>query len=125
MARRSPDKHHREGITLAELFQRFPDDATAEKWFVECRWENGTHCAYCDSENVNDHATHATMPYRCNDCKKRFSVQTNSVMQASNLGSDGSTGLMLNRQIHADDTLHFRPCQIRFTPTPSNQPKGE
>ena len=73
-------------MTLLELFQRFPDDATAEKWFVECRWENGIHCAYCDSKNVNDRATHATMPYRCNDCKKRFSVKTNSVMHASNLG---------------------------------------
>ena len=86
MAKKAPGKHYREGITLAELFQQFPDDETAEKWFVECRWEHGIRCAYCDSENVNDHATHATMPYRCNDCKKRFSVKTNSVMHASNLG---------------------------------------
>ena len=86
MARKSPDKHHREDVTLVELFQQFPDDATAEKWFVKCRWENGIHCAYCDSENVNDHATHATMPYRCNDCGKRFSDKTNSVMHSSKLG---------------------------------------
>ena len=26
------------------------------------------------------------MPYRCNDCKKRFSVKTDSVMYASNIG---------------------------------------
>jgi transposase-like protein len=86
MAKNAPGKHYRDGITLAELFQRFPDDATAEKWFVECRWEHGIRCAYCDSDNVHDHASHATMPYRCRDCKKRFSVKTNSVIHASNLG---------------------------------------
>ena len=77
------DKHD---MTLVELFQRFPDDETAEQWFVECRWEDIIRCAYCDSDNVNDHATHATMPYRCRDCGKRFSVRTHSVMHASNLG---------------------------------------
>ena len=86
MAKKAPGKHYRDGITLTELFQRFPDDATAEKWFVECRWEHGIRCAYCNSDNVNEHATHATMPYRCNSCKKRFSVKTNSVKHASNIG---------------------------------------
>ena len=50
----------------------FPDNETAEQWFVETRWPDGITCAYCDSENVNDNATHKTMPYRCNTCKKRF-----------------------------------------------------
>ena len=86
MAKNAPGKHYRDGITLTELFQLFPDDKAAEEWFVECRWEDGIRCAYCDSENINDHASHATMPYRCNDCGKRFSVKTNSVMHASNLG---------------------------------------
>lgn len=86
MAKNAPGKHYRNGITLVELFQMFPDDETAEKWFVQCRWADGICCAYCNSENVNDKAKHATMPYRCRDCGKRFSVKTNSVMQASNIG---------------------------------------
>ena len=86
MAQKGPGKYYREGITLAELFQKFPDDVTAEKWFVECRWSDGIECVECDSKNVNDHATHATMPYRCRDCGKRFSAKSNSVMQGSNLG---------------------------------------
>jgi transposase-like protein len=86
MAKKAPGKHYRDGITLVELFQKFPDDVTAEKWFVECRWPDGVRCAYCDSENVNTKATHATMPYRCRDCKKRFSAKTNSIMHASNIG---------------------------------------
>ena len=86
MAKKAPGKHYRDGITLVELFQKFPDDATAEAWFVECRWPDGIHCAYCDSENVNTKATHATMPYRCRDCEKRFSAKTNSIIHASNIG---------------------------------------
>ena len=73
-------------MDIMKLFERFPDDITAEKWFIECRWPDDIHCAYCDSENINDHSNHATMPYRCRDCGKRFSVKSNSVMHASNLG---------------------------------------
>ena len=85
MAHKAPGKHFRKGITLVELFQMFPDNATAEKWFVETRWPDDICCAYCDSDNVNDKASHKTMPYRCNTCKKRFSVKTNSLMHASNI----------------------------------------
>ena len=61
----------------------FPDDETAEKWFVECRWPDGIHCAYCESDNIKYNAKHPTMPYHCNHCKKQFSVKTNSIMHAS------------------------------------------
>ena len=85
MAKKAPGKHYRDGISLVELFEKFPDDESAEKWFVETRWPDGVRCAYCDSDNVTS-ATHPTMPYRCKDCRKHFSVKTNSVMHASNIG---------------------------------------
>ena len=86
MARNAPGKHYRKGITLVDLFQMFPDDKAAERWFVQCRWPDGICCAYCDSDNIKDNCKHATMPYRCRDCKKRFSAKTNTVMHASNVG---------------------------------------
>lgn len=86
MAQNAPGKHFRKGITLVELFQLFPDDKTAEQWFVQCRWADGIRCPYCDSDNINDKATHKTMPYRCNDCGKRFSVKSKSVMHSSKIG---------------------------------------
>ena len=46
MARRAPGRHYRRGITLQELFRRFPDDAAAEAWFAEARWPDGVHCPY-------------------------------------------------------------------------------
>ncbi len=42
MSKKAPGRADRKGITLAELFRLFPDDATAEKWFAEKRWgDNG------------------------------------------------------------------------------------
>ena len=61
MAHKALGKHYRKGITLVELFKMFPDNASAEKWFVETRWPDGIRCAYCDSQNVKDNASHKTI----------------------------------------------------------------
>ena len=63
----APGQYQREGISLTELFRQFPDDATAEAWFVEARWPNGITCTVCGSTNVQTGASHK-MPYRCRDC---------------------------------------------------------
>ena len=88
MTRKAPGKAHREGISLAQLFRPFPDDATAEAWFVKKRWPNGIHCPHCGSDNVQTGAKHKTMPYRCREkeCAKRFSTKTGTVMEGSKLG---------------------------------------
>ena len=86
MAKNAPGKHYREGISLVDLLNKFPDNETAEKWFVDCRWEDGIKCAHCNSENVNEKIKHPTMPCKCRDCKKYFSVKTNSAMHGSNIG---------------------------------------
>ena len=80
-----PGKSYRKGMTLVDLFDMFPDDATAERWFVETRWPDGMRCPLCEGENVGP-TKHPTMPYRCSDCKKRFSAKTGSVMEGSNIG---------------------------------------
>ena len=88
MAHKAPGKYHRKGMTLAELFRMYPDDATAERWFAEQRWPEGSHCPYCGSTNVQSGAKHKTMPYRCREkeCAKRFSVRTKTPMESSKLG---------------------------------------
>ena len=88
MARKAPGKAFRKGISLIELFDMFPDDTTAEAWFAETRWPNGPACPHCGSTHVLSGAKHATMPYRCREkgCRKRFSVKTGTVMEASNIG---------------------------------------
>ena len=86
MAHKAPGKHYREGMSLVEVIRRFPDNAAAERWFTEVRWPDGVHCPHCGSVNVQDGTKHKTMPYRCRDCRKWFSVKTGTVMQSSKLG---------------------------------------
>ena len=86
MAHKAPGKSFRDGLSLIELFQMFPDDATAERWFEKQRWPEGPRCIQCGSDNVQTGAKHKTMPLRCRACNKKFSVKMGTAMESSNLG---------------------------------------
>ena len=86
MANNAPGMFQREGISLIQLFQMFPDDATAEKWFIHTRWPTGMACPRCGSINVSALTKHPTMPHYCRDCRRYFSVKIGTVMQCSKLG---------------------------------------
>ena len=85
---KAPGKSNRQGISLVEILRQFPDDATAEAWYVERRWPDGVSCPHCGSLNVQSGTKHKTMPYRCREkeCAKRFSGKTGTVMEGSKLG---------------------------------------
>lgn len=61
MANNAPGQHFREGMSLIQLFKMFPDDETAEKWFIHTRWPDGMSCPRCGSTNVQERTTHATI----------------------------------------------------------------
>ena len=82
----APGKHNREGLSLLQVTSMFPDDATAEAWFVKTRWSDGITCPRCGSTGVYERLSRKPLPYRCRDCKKYFSVKTGTPMQGSNLG---------------------------------------
>ena len=84
MAHKSPGKSDREGITMVQLCDMFPDEDSARKWFESCVWPDGRHCPHCGSVNTHD-AGHNDMPYRCSDCRGYFSVKTGTVMRKSKL----------------------------------------
>ena len=88
MAHQASGKNRREGISLFEIMRMFPDDETAEAWFVKRRWSHGVACPHCGSTNVQIGARHKSMPYRCREkgCAKRFSAKTGTVMEGSKLG---------------------------------------
>ena len=69
-----------------ELTEMFPDNETAEDWFVAQRWPSGVCCPECGSLDVQERRTRKPQPYRCRDCRKDFSVKTDTLMHASNLG---------------------------------------
>ena len=92
MANKAPGKHFRQGLSTKDFYRMFPDDASAEQWFIEYRWFDGITCPRCGSDNVQTGTAHKTMPFRCRKSKKRgtcgkpFSVKTGTFMEASNLG---------------------------------------
>lgn len=73
-------------LSLSELFEMIPDNATAERWLENERWPDGRRfCPDCDSANHQAVASRQPMPYRCRDCRTHFSVRKGTRMQSSKL----------------------------------------
>ena len=75
-------RSERQGISIIQLFDMFPDEQTARDWFESVRWPNGRVCGKCGSVRTSE-ASHAKMPYWCSDCRSYFSVKTGTVMRSS------------------------------------------
>ena len=88
MTKKAPGKAHRKGFTLKQFLAMFPDNETAEAWFIQQRWPEGVCCPECGSLNVQTGCKHKTMPFRCKEkvCGRKFSTKTGSVMEGSKLG---------------------------------------
>ena len=85
MAQSAPGKHFRKGLTLIQAVEKFADPDFTEQWFVEQRWPNGIACPGCGSLDIQHRTNRKPQPFRCNDCKKDFSVKTDTIMHSSKL----------------------------------------
>ena len=85
MSKRHPGRSEREGISLIELLEMFPNNEAAEAWFESRRWPNGICCPLCGSVRYRAVKSRKPMPYRCKDCRRHFSVRLGTVMQSSKL----------------------------------------
>lgn len=72
-------------LSIVQLTELIPDEAAAEKIIADSRWPNGPVCPHCESTNIQSGASHPSQPYRCRDCRKRFSVKTGTLMADSKL----------------------------------------
>ena len=81
----APGKAHREGISLIELGEMFPDEATAAAWFESLIWPDGRHCPRCGSTNTHEASATSGLPYRCGDCKRTFSVKIGTALERSRI----------------------------------------
>ena len=82
MTHKAPGRSHRNGITLMQLTDMFPDEESARDWFEGIVWPEGKrHCPECGSTDIAENS--GRMPYRCRDCNKYFSVKTGTVMAKS------------------------------------------
>ncbi|MHA1540323.1 MAG: IS1595 family transposase [Alphaproteobacteria bacterium] len=78
-------KPKREKISLLQITEMFPDNDTAEKWFIKTRWNDDVECPQCGSHEVSERTT-KIRSWRCKECRKDFSTKTGTLMQGSKLG---------------------------------------
>ena len=80
---KAPGKSHREGISLIEIFEMFPDEAAAKAWFENSRWPEGRVCPHCGGIQTSEVPKAKPMPYWCKDCRSYFSIRTGTSLEAS------------------------------------------
>ena len=78
---------HREGITHKDIFEMFPDEVTAARWFENVRWpsDSDRNCPGCGSLNAMRKEIRGPLPFRCRDCRQFFSVRQGSAMESSRI----------------------------------------
>ena len=59
-------KNKKETLSIIQIMNMFPDNDTAENWFINQRWGNQVTCAFCNSTKVSQRksAWHLTMRLR-------------------------------------------------------------
>ena len=78
-----PWKKRTNRVSVFELFEMFPDEASAREWFEDLRWQDGRYCGHCGSESTYPVKNEKPMPFWCTNCRSYFSINTGTVMQSS------------------------------------------
>ena len=82
---KAPGRSERSGLSMLQLFEIFPDEDSARKWFEGIIWKKGRYCGHCGSTETSVVKSEKPMPYRCKICRKHFSVKVGTPMQSSNI----------------------------------------
>ena len=85
MSETDHDQPSRSTLPLSEALKLFTDESATEAMFIKARWPDGVLCPFCNSRNIATRANRKPSPFRCRDCRRDFSVKTNTVMHGSNL----------------------------------------
>ncbi len=82
MGQKGPGKAHREGISLIELTEMFPDEDSARQWFEDLIWPNSErHCPRCGCTETSVASATSGLPYHCSGCKRAFSVRIGTALE--------------------------------------------
>lgn len=70
-------------ISTFQLFQMFPDQESARQYLEKRLWSKGVACPHCASkERIT---VRKGGYYRCNSCKKDFTVRTGTIFERSHV----------------------------------------
>ena len=78
-------KQEKTTVTFAQLIQMFPDGNSARKFIEKIRWDGNVICPLCGSVHVTGRKGEREGYYWCNNCKKEFTVRTNTIMERSHI----------------------------------------
>ena len=73
-------------LSIIQITRKFPDNKSAEQWFIKERWKNGVECPHCESKRISEREVNGKNVYRCKDCRRSFSTKTGSLMHDSKIG---------------------------------------
>ena len=85
MAQKAPGQAHREGVSIIQLMDMFPDEITATEWFEAQVWPSGRCCGHCGSTSTSETPNAKPMPYWCPNCRSYFSVRTGTAIERSKI----------------------------------------
>ena len=80
---KGPGKSHRQGISLLDLAEMFPNEEAATTWFEAQVWGGERCCPKCGSATTSEVPNAKPMPYWCTDCRSYFSVRTGTALERS------------------------------------------
>ncbi|MDD9994143.1 MAG: IS1595 family transposase [Dehalococcoidia bacterium] len=73
-------------MSAIELFELFPNEQSAHRWFENLRWPDGQRtCPRCTSGRTKRVKGRKPMPFWCSDCRSYFSVKVGTIMESSKL----------------------------------------
>ena len=71
-------------MTQVDLFDKLPDEQSARQRLEDICWSDGKRrCPFCAGTRTYHVENEQSLPYRCRDCRKYFSVRTDMVMERS------------------------------------------
>src|ERR1051325_3564807 len=68
-------------ISVFKFLQKFPDEATCEKYIMDSRFPRGVFCPTCGSHTI--YRLEKQKRFKCGKCKKQFTVRTGSILAES------------------------------------------
>ena len=78
-------KQEKTTVTFAQLFKMFPDGNSARKFIEKIRWNGHVVCPFCGSDHVTERSGSREGYFRCNGCRKEFTVRTDTIMERSHI----------------------------------------
>lgn len=103
-------------LSFFDLTERYPNEASAIRYFEEQRWPNGVKCPACSSKDVlrGKQEQRRRQLWYCHGCDYMFSVTSGTVMEHTKLplrkwllafhiigaSKKGISGLQLSRMLH-------------------------